>query len=87
MKKKTTVILMVLLLALSLTLSGCSNKKDAGAENLNDDLYNGDSMYKDDTIGHDLDNMGNDLKEDADKLGEDIKNGTEDILDGNNPNT
>ena len=72
MKKKTTVVLMVLLLCLSMVLAGCRSRDDAGTDGLNDGLYN--------------DNTGNDIVDDMENAGEDIKDGVEDVLDGNETN-
>ncbi|MBQ6899749.1 MAG: hypothetical protein IJN72_02820 [Firmicutes bacterium] len=76
MKKKTTVVLMVLLLCVSMVLAGCRSREEAETDGLNDGLYN------DNTIGEDIGDMENDLE----NAGEDIKDGVEDILDGNETN-
>ena len=72
MKKKTTVVLMVLLLCVSMVLAGCRSREEAETDGLNDGLYN--------------DNTGNDIVDDMENAGEDIKDGVEDILDGNETN-
>ena len=81
MNKKTSVVLMALLLVLSLVLCGCPGRDDAGVNNLNDDLYNDSN-----DLGNDLDDIGRDAVDGAERIGEDIKDGTEDILDGNDMN-
>ena len=68
MKKKTTVVLMILLLCLSVMLAGCRNRDDAGTGGLNDGLYN--------------DNTGNEIMDDIENAGEDIKDGVKDVIDG-----
>ena len=76
MKKKTTVVFMVLLLCLSMVLAGCRSRDEAQNDGLNDCLYN------DNTAG----DMENDIKDDLHNAGEDIKDGVDDILDGNDQN-
>lgn len=68
MKSKITVALMVLLLALSLTLSGCRSRDEAETDGLNDGLYN-DETDK----GSNLDEEIGEIVDDTKKAGEELK--------------
>ena len=73
MKKKTTVVFMVLLLCLSMMLAGCRSRNESETDGLNDGLINDNTL-------------GEDIRDDLDNAGEDIKDGVDDVLDGNDTN-
>lgn len=69
MKKKTTIVMLTMLLAMSFVFSGCG-EKDAHTDN--------DKP----TVKNDMERAGEDIKDGAEKIGDDIKNGAEDMFDG-----
>lgn len=72
MKAKTTVMLLVLLLALSLTMSGCRSRDEVGTDGLNDGLYNDKDTGLEEEIG--------DIADDAERAGENLKDRAEKIV-------
>lgn len=69
MKKKTTIVMLIMLLAMSFVFSGCG-EKDAHADNNKP------------TVKNDMERAGEDIKDGAERMGDDIKDGVEDMFDG-----
>lgn len=69
MKKKTTIILMILLLALSFVMAGCgrdNNDVNDNTPGVNDGVNDNDT--RNNNLGDDIDRAGDDIRDDVDNM-------------------